>query len=189
MCVAFLWKRCWLIQRRVGKECVRLHVRTTWVSGAGGFRCQRSAACFLGLSAQASSPPPISACLAGSLSPKQTHRRPPASRTTAHTSLTERSSLSAAPWPRRTGPHFLRRAHWQPHCLLIGGSCKISYHCSLGKASCCLLQREPLLCESAEERVLCKLQQCISVFMCMCVRVAGGELQTLLADSWREENR
>lgn len=52
-----------------------------------------------------------------------------------------------------------------PARLLIGGSCKISNHCSLGKASCCLLQREPLLCEGAEERVLCKLYFCVYVYL------------------------
>ncbi len=76
------------------------------------------AACFLALHAVAhNEPTAINACLAKAraFSPKQTHCRLPASRTTAHTILTERSSLSAAPWPPQTGPRFLHGAHWQQH--------------------------------------------------------------------------
>ena len=44
------------------------------------------------------------------------------------------------------------------------GCCRTGNYCSLGWAICCLLQ-QALLCESADERVACKLQLCVCVYM------------------------
>lgn len=97
--------------------------------------------------------------------------------TTAYTVLTEMLSLTEAP----PTPGLNRLALICCMELIVStlplnwGCCRMGNYCSLGWAICCLLQ-QALLCESADERVMCKLQLCLCVYVftytaCICLHL------------------